>query len=439
MTQKEALEIMKMGYNVYLTGEAGTGKTYVLKTYIDNLRKKGVPVAVTASTGIAATHLDGVTIDSWSGLGIRDTLTDSDIRELEGKYHLRKRIIRAKVLIIDEISMIHGARFDLMDRIMRQIRKIDKPFGGLQVVLCGDFFQLPPVTADRLNYDFAFKSASWKELGLAICYLHEPKRQSDNLLLKVLRDIRKCRVNEGTYDLLKEALYQRFPPGFTPTKLYTHNVDVDRINKGELDKIPEEEHVYYMSVLGQEKLVDAMKRSCLAPEQLVLKKNAQVMFVRNNFEKGYINGTLGIVKDFDGNNDPVVHTYEGKNITVEPASWTITEENKIVAQLTQHPLRLAWAITVHKSQGMTLDAAEMDLSKSFVEGMGYVALSRVRTLNGLKLLGINEMALRVNNEVSELDKLLVTLSEQTAEAFKKSGFFHKWIAKRHFMYRLTSD
>ncbi|MBI2611206.1 AAA family ATPase [Candidatus Gottesmanbacteria bacterium] len=438
MTQNQALDIMRMGYNVFLTGDAGTGKTHVLSTYISNLRKKNIPVAVTASTGIAATHIDGVTIDSWSGLGIRDDITDRELQEMTHKYHLRRRIERAKVLIIDEISMIHGKRFDAYDRILRFLRNVPLPFGGMQIVLSGDLFQLPPVSRARNNIDFIFKSKAWKELDLRYCYLRIPKRQTDERFLRLLSDIRHNSVDETTYELLADRQY--IPDGKESdyTKLYTHNVDVDAINQRELDRIPSETRSYFMSSVGPSSLTDNMKRTCLAPEKLDLKKGALVMFVRNSYEKGYVNGTLGKVVGFDGNGDPQVKIISGSIITATSASWTIMDDDKIVAQITQIPLRLAWAITVHKSQGMTLDRAEIDLSKSFVEGMGYVALSRVKNLNGLRLLGINQMALRVNPEISEIDEYLQKISDETLKNLKKMGFLKKIMKQRKFMYKLTS-
>ncbi len=441
--------MMKMGYNVYLTGEAGTGKTYVLSAYIAHLRKRHIPFAVTASTGIAATHLDGVTIDSWSGLGIRDTITAEDLHEIAKKYHLRHRLQSTKVLIIDEISMIGGKRFDAIDQILRYVRGASSetsqgmpsgipPFGGLQVILCGDLFQLPPVMKDNQVIDYIFRSQAWNDLQLNICYLKQPRRQSDHELLQILRDIRHNQVTDSTRDILSRILHHPPPPAFSPTKLYTHNIDVDAINEQHIQALHGEPHTYYMTILGPEKLTTMMKRSCLAPPRLELKKDALVMFVRNNYEQGYVNGTMGKVTGFNENDDPVVKTYDGKTITVGPAQWTIKEDEKIIAQITQHPLRPAWAITVHKSQGMTLDAAEIDLSKSFVEGMGYVALSRVKSLKGLRLLGINNMALRVHPEVSAFDEQLHRQSEQTARQLHALGWLRRWWKKWKFINTLTS-
>ncbi|MDD2935599.1 MAG: helix-turn-helix domain-containing protein [Candidatus Pacebacteria bacterium] len=173
--------------------------------------------------------------------------------------------------------------------------------------------------------------------------------------------------------------------------------------------------IFEMQTRGNRKLVEILKKSCLAQEELRLKKGAVVMFLKNNPIKKYVNGTLGKVTDFSAGGLPIVKTYDGRTIEVEEESWVIDEDGKIKAELKQIPLRLAWAITIHKSQGMSLDCAEIDLSKSFVEGMGYVALSRVKKIDGLRLMGLNDIALRVNKEVFELDKKLLLFSEKAVD------------------------
>ena len=188
-----------------------------------------------------------------------------------------------------------------------------------------------------------------------------------------------------------------------PARLYTHNEDVDEINARELAKIAGSAKVYEMSGHGAKKLIEALKRSLLAPERLVLKTGARVMFVRNNFEVGFVNGTLGVVDGFDRLGRPVVRLGNGKKIIVEPEIWRIDEEGKTRAEVSQLPLRLAWAITVHKSQGMSLDALEVDLSKAFVPGMGYEALSRARSLAGLSILGLNDMALKIDPALAAVE------------------------------------
>lgn len=418
MTQKEALDILKMGHNVYLTGAAGSGKTHLLNSYIAYLKSHDVDVGITASTGIASTHLNGTTIHAWSGIGIRDRLTESDLEGMEEKSYLWKRFERAKVLVIDEVSMLHHFRLDLVDRVLRFFKRNEEPFGGLQVVLCGDFFQLPPVSRmGDTPSQFIYKALSWKALDLKVCYLHEQYRQTEDGLLSILNAIRKNDIDDDIMEQLRDR-YNKDPviklKDVRPTKLYTHNSNVDEINHGHLGEIQSEAHTYTMIEKGRGPLLEVLKKSCLAGERITLKKGAQVMFIKNNFDAGYVNGTLGKVVAFD-HEGPIVETLSGKHITVLPESWRVEEEGKVKAEISQIPLRLAWAITVHKSQGMSLDAVEVDLSKSFEKGMGYVALSRVRTIDGLKLLGLNGNALQVHPEILEFDYQLLRESKDAVE------------------------
>lgn len=417
MTQKEALDILKLGHNVYLTGSAGSGKTYLLNQYINFLKEHGVPVAITAATGIAASHMNGQTIHSWSGLGIRSALSPYDFEAMEEKRYLWDRFQKTKVLIIDEISMLHHYRLDLVDQLARFFkRNNEEPFGGMQVVLCGDFFQLPPVNrGNEPDSHFAYHSDSWKGLNLKTCYLTESHRQNDDKFLTVLNAIRKNMMSPEIVSHLTSRFNKEPTMEVKPTKLYTHNVDVDAINLQELNKIEGTEFKYYMTDEGREPLVLSLKSSCLALESLTLKRGAQVMFIKNDPEGRYVNGTLGTVIDCT-REYPIVKTVKGEKINAEPVEWKIEDEGKIKAKIKQVPLRLAWAITIHKSQGMTLDAAEIDLSKSFEKGMGYVALSRVKSLEGLKLLGLNDNALEINEEVLMFDEELQEASEKLARA-----------------------
>jgi len=447
MTQIEALDILKLGHNVFLTGAAGSGKTYLLNKYIEYLKMHKVGVGITASTGIAATHIGGTTIHSWSGMGIRDEISPQIIAELFKRFYLKIRFIHTKVLVIDEISMLHAHQLDIVDKICRAFKKIDYPFGGIQVILCGDFFQLPPVQkfdadsglalrqaqdiarmTESVAADFVVQSEIWKEMNVRVCYLDEQYRQDDRNFLRVLNDIRNSEVNESTVEYLTERLNKDVEGYAKPTRLYTHNADVDKINAEQLAKLSGEEREFFMSSRGSLGLREVLQKSCLAPQKLVLKVGAQVMFVKNNYEVGYVNGTLGEVIDFvadtesargaERNKDdlPVVRTFDGAELTVHHMSWDVKDPStdsgpeRELAAITQIPLRLAWAITIHKSQGMSLDAAEVDLSRSFIPGMGYVALSRVRNLTGLKLLGMNQMSLQVNPQVAEMDREFILQS-----------------------------
>jgi ATP-dependent exoDNAse (exonuclease V) alpha subunit len=416
MNQKKALEIMKEGRNVFLTGPAGAGKTHLLNQFIDHLKATLVPVGVTASTGIAATHLHGITIHSWAGFGIKNELTDRDIQNLLKKNYLHARFEDTEVLIIDEVSMLHAHQLDMVDQICQLFKGNDLPFGGIQVVLCGDFFQLPPVRKDRQPTQFIFESKAWDDMNIQICYLDEQHRQKDKSFLNLLNEIRNNHVTEDSLNQLNKQLTATLKKGTKYTRLYTHNADVDAINEFELNKISGESKTYRMAHKGKSALVDSLKRNCIASEALVLKKGAFVMFIKNNFAKGYVNGTLGEIIDFDEDNTPIVRTLKGKRILVNPSSWKIEENDEVKAKITQIPLRLAWAITIHKSQGMSLDAAEIDLSKTFIQGAGYVALSRVKSMNGIKLLGFNKIALKVSPHIVEMDKEFKELSEL---AYKK--------------------
>jgi len=439
MKQQEAEDLLKMGHNVYLTGSAGSGKTFLLNKYIQYLQNKKVSVGITASTGIAATHLQGMTIHSWSGLGIKGSLSAKDLRELAKKRYLVKRFAATQVLIIDEISMLAANQLDLVDKICRLFRQNQAPFGGLQVVLCGDFFQLPPIGKDGEKARFAVESEIWPKLDLKICYLDEQHRHQDSQLIKILNDIRADKVTSGTLSLLKSQA-DKTKAGFSElTKLYTHNVDVDAINNQKLRSIPGKTRLYEMQSSGRPILVEALKHSCLAPEKLFLKTGAMVMFVKNNFEQGYVNGTLGKVVDFNESGLPIVETTGKRKIIAGPASWVVQEDDAVKGEIFQIPLRLAWAITIHKSQGMSLDAAEIDLSKSFETGMGYVALSRVRSLAGIKLIGINELALLVNREVLQLDKEFKFLSQIAVAELQKLGQREKNERQKSFLRQAAAE
>ncbi len=405
MDQLLALEILLSGENVLLTGPAGSGKTHLLNDFIRQAKKDGKHVAVTATTGLAATHLGGTTIHAWSGIGIHDALPD-DFED----YLLKSRrdiIETTDVLVIDEISMMHDYRLDMVDYVARKVRGDERPFGGLQVVLCGDFFQLPPVNRhDSREGSFVVNAEVWSKLDPVVCYLAEQHRQDDEVLLDVLNSLRRGDLRRRHATALLERVDAALPGGEV-TELHTVNVDVDRINAQKLDALTTEPQYYEAATTGKENYVATLKRSCIAPETLVLKEGALVMAIKNSLERKYVNGSIGIVKKFETlTNYPVVEFRSGKTVTMKPDTWELRDGDKKRASLSQIPLRLAWAITVHKSQGMTLDAARIDLRRAFVEGMGYVALSRVRSLDGLSLVGINQMALKISDEALKIDEVL---------------------------------
>jgi len=420
MLQEKALAILKSGKNVFLTGSAGTGKTYVLNEYINYLKARKVPVAITASTGIAATHMNGMTIHSWSGIGVKTHLTQGNLVTMKTKKYLKKHLEKAKILIIDEISMLHKDQLNLVNTVLQYFKNNNKPFGGIQIVLSGDFFQLPPIGkfGEKSRDTFSFMSEAWVNANLKVCYLTEQYRQNDNSLNEILNEIRAGQISEKSLDLLKNAARNKLGNKKDPTKLFTHNIDVDTINAEHLTTLEGKIKTFKATTKGNIKLIDTLKNSVLAGEKLELKVGAKVMFVKNNAEKGFVNGTLGKVIDFNDDGFPIVKTLNNKTIIVEQESWTIQDDHsKVLASFNQFPLRLAWAITIHKCQGMTLDEAEIDLSKTFERGQGYVGLSRLKNIENLHLKGLNEMALKVDGLAYKADLRFQELSNEIDKNF----------------------
>lgn len=422
MTQKETLDILKTGANVFLTGEPGSGKTHTVNSYIRYLKETKIKVAVTASTGIAATHIGGVTIHSWSGIGIKKYLSEFDVDRIVSTEYLAKRIAKVAVLIIDEISMLDGGVLASVDKVCRAVKRCHEPFGGMQVVLVGDFFQLPPVSrADEEPAQFAFASPAWVSLQLLVCYLSEQYRQEDQHFLQILKSLRRAVITHEHRARLDERCVQ---PTATLkndiTRLYSHNADVDRINEERLEHIYGPAKSFHMKEKGKPALIQQLKRGCLSPEQLVLKEGAVVMFTKNSLKGKFVNGTLGAVTGWQEHTKfPIITTKSGRLIETEPMEWTIEDNGRMLARIEQIPLRLAWAMTVHKSQGASLDAAVVDLRRAFEAGQGYVALSRVRTLKGLFLVGYNEQALQVHAEVLDQDIIFRGMSDEAVRVFGK--------------------
>ncbi|MCD6252065.1 MAG: AAA family ATPase [Psychrobacter sp.] len=471
MRQSSALDILKTGQNVFLTGSAGSGKTYTLNQYIDYLRARRVPVAVTASTGIAATHMSGTTIHSWSGIGIKDELSDRDLSNLSRKQFLADRLKDTAVLIIDEISMLHAKQLNLVSQVLKHVRKNDTAFGGIQVVVAGDFFQLPPIGSkgETNREKFAFMSEAWLDAKFHICYLSEQHRQVSEAanggldLDDILNQIRRQEVTFEAIAALEATCDQNVD--IKRTRLYTHNLNVNKINDKELAALSGEMRRFEATSTGDSKLVETLKKTVRTQDELVLKVGAKVMFIKNNTELGVSNGTMGeligfaavkiedskdnsetLIGDDDDthhNNDddkdttkdkkstakkdvnqpktkksttqkmPVVRLNSGREVIAEPEEWIIEDETgEVLASYEQVPLCLAWAITIHKSQGMTLEAAEIDLSRTFELGQGYVALSRLKSLAGLQLLGMNDMSLQLDPLARGADKRFLVLSAE---------------------------
>ena len=423
MKQTTALNILKSGKNVFITGSAGTGKTYLLNLYTKYLKERRVYPTIVAPTGIAASHLGGQTIHSFFALGIRESIDEGYVEFLMEKKYLKTRFSKLKLLIIDEVSMVSPELFSAMDLVLRGFKGVDAPFGGVQVVISGDFFQLPPVSKQPKEKRFAWQSPSWKALELQTCYLEEKFRQDDNRLIDVLDDIRSGSISEKTNKALEARMDVSLSDDAKITQLYTHNADVDRINLAELNKLDAEEKLYVYESKGTAKNIDKIFKSSLVLEELRLKKGALVIFIKNSPDGEYVNGTTGVVQSFSSiDKMPIVITTEGRKVKLDLEDWSLENDSgKVTATVSQVPLRLAWAITIHKSQGMTLDAAHIDLSKTFEVGQGYVALSRIKSIEGLSLLGLNPMALRVDPLILHIDDRIKQASVKAREAVEALG------------------
>ena len=391
--------VEKTDMSLFLTGKAGTGKTTFLREVVRYTKKKCI---VLAPTGIAAVNAGAMTIHSFFQFGLGPFVQGviepkSDFRINKSKLELIRHL---QLLIIDEVSMVRADLMDHIDVELRRIRRNSKPFGGVQLLMIGDLQQLPPIAhggEDELLRQYYktlyfFSSAALKSMKYSCIELKNVYRQTDRHFIDILNHARNCTLTSQDIS----DLNARYIPGFSPKpedgyiRLMTHNRQVDYVNETELEKLDSKPYTFVAAVTGT-----FPEESYPTADSLTLKKGAQVMFIKNDPERRFINGTLGEVKSIDKNSIAVRLAESGTVIDVEPMEWQniryqFDEESKEISskqigRFKQYPLKAAWAITVHKSQGLTFDKAIIDVHAAFSPGQAYVALSRCRTLDGLVL------------------------------------------------------
>lgn len=392
--QLEAYIAIKKGQNVFLTGSAGTGKTSVIKAYVKEygFNKK---IAVTSTTGTSALLLGGTTLHSYLNIFLGKESLSQLYNRISSRNIALSRWTKLDCLIIDEISMLDPDLFDKLEHLARLLRKNDKPFGGIQLVLSGDFLQLPCVGTDN----FCFESKSWNSCIDQTFVFTEIIRQADIEFQTCLNFLRFGIVNETVINILNNRIGVELVNEFNikPTKLFSRNIEVDALNDKELDILASDGREFYeynreikrVKPNLSNEYIERAKKNCNAPENLQLCVGAQVMLLINmDLGAGLCNGSRGIVIDII-EDIPIVRFLNGICRAISHHVWDVQEGNQILMKIIQIPLRIAYATTIHKSQGSSLDYVEIDLKDIFDYGQAYVALSRVKRLEGLSIIDID--------------------------------------------------
>ena len=405
--------IINKGENIFITGYAGTGKSYIL-----NKLKKKFKIDVTSTTGLAAVNIQGQTIHSWAGVGICNKPVNVVAENILKRSNLKKQILKCNILAIDEISMLDAQTFDYIDTVLKMVRDNDEPFGGIQVLLFGDFFQLPPVEKDEKG--FCFSSNCWKELNIKTIFLEKIYRQTDNKFIRSLNNIRMNSITDEDLKLFNTREVKNNTYNSDILHIFSTNKEADTYNSLKFnnvknpvhtfiseDKIHKKKEVISVNKENPQKslskfdliTLDMFDKYCKAPQILELKEGCKVMLLKNhNFAKGLINGACGVVLKIE--EDAVIVKFDnGIEEAITKNTFEYYREGELVSSRDQYPLRLAYGITIHKSQGMTLNELVVDCNRIFECGQAYVALSRIKTLDGLYLRSFNPNKVVVNEEV----------------------------------------
>lgn len=389
--QKVAYRNILEGKSVFLTGKAGSGKSGVINLFYKQYKYKK-HIGITSTTGTSAILINGSTLHSFLGIGLGTADVEFLYMNIKNKGHILKRWLELDVLIIDEISMLSPKLFDKLENLAKVVRKNDLPFGGIQLILTGDFLQLPCVDSVK----FCFEAESWYKCVNKIIYLTENFRQNDLEFHKCLSEVRINELSPESIKLLKSCQNNKLENeyGILPTKIYALNKDVDEENIQEINKLfqKDNELQFYEYQLEYEVLKkgfrnpeDKIKKACSAPSLLELCKGAQVMLLYNmDLEAKLANGSRGVIIDFV-DDLPLVKFLTGEERIIDYFTWKIEENGQTIMTITQLPLKIAYAITIHRSQGLTVDYSEVDMEGIFEDGMAYVALSRVTNKEGLRI------------------------------------------------------
>lgn len=378
-----ALQVLQSGENVFLTGGAGSGKSYIIRHFMQENDVKDLPIL--ASTGAAAVLLGGRTFHSFFGLGLMDGGPDATFERASRDPKLMARLKRVEGVIIDEVSMIPGAALMIAEALSQRARDSRLPWGGLRVIAVGDFAQLPPVARDGADRDWAFRNSVWAQSGFQPCLLSHNQRVSDDRFLDILQDVRNGLVTPRVREFLEERVRIHDDEDPAP-RLFPRRQQSEVYNARRLAEIPEDEVKIDSIYFGSERHVEILMKSAPVPMQLRLKVGCHVLFLQNDPQKRWVNGTRGEITDIQIDKI-IVKKVGGRDVSVEKSTFALQDaEGNVTASVIQYPLTLAYATTIHKSQGATLDHLWCDLGALWEPGQAYVALSRLRKGEGLNLL-----------------------------------------------------
>ncbi|NXW16255.1 PIF1 helicase, partial [Circaetus pectoralis] len=404
--QEAVLGAVRSGKSVFFTGCAGTGKSFLLKKIVGSLPPKST--YATASTGVAACHIGGTTLHAFAGIGSGKAPLEQCI-QLAERPGVRQHWLACQHLIIDEISMVDGKFFDKLEAVARAVRKRDEPFGGIQLIICGDFLQLPPVCKANEETNFCFQAKSWRKCIHINMELTEVRRQTDKTFVSLLSAVRLGRCTEEVTRLLMQTAANRSErDGILATRLCTHKDDVEITNERCLQQLSGKVHTFE-ALDSDPMLVKLIDAQCPVGGRVELKLGAQVMLAKNlDVSQGLVNGARGVVVGFESEQKglPKVRFLCGATQVIKMEKWVFKGLSGVHLSRQQLPLKLAWAISIHKSQGMSLDCVEISLSRVFECGQAYVALSRARSLAGLRVLDFDPKVVRADPSVLQFYKQL---------------------------------